>query len=138
MLNQSKSLFTDLTRHDEKMDHEEEERWKAIKKLDEQLDSYHESQVAGKYLSKMVTKTFEYDGKCDILKQDEPDYNKNEQIYLNDGLEEESDTEYKTRELLNWQSENLFVNDSIIYFIALLAALLVIILLNEKFNKKNK
>ena len=103
------------------------------------LQAYHMSQMEGVYKARMVSKTYEYDAKCDILKQDEPDYDKNEPIYLDDGLESDLiDNVYNHKEMLQWQSENLFVNDFIFYFLAALSILLVFIVCCDKKNKKKK
>ncbi|CAF0719393.1 unnamed protein product [Brachionus calyciflorus] len=80
----------------------------------------------------------EYDGQCNVLKQYKPDYDTDESLILDD---EDGD---KLRDLLkidhskksvltDLQSEVLFVNSFVLYFVAGLGVLLVVVILDDRF-----
>ena len=80
----------------------------------------------------------EYDGKCDVLRLNKPDYNEDETIYLDDNDDELhlSKEKLRVKDLINLQSESLFVHGTTSYFIMALTAILILVLCIDKSNKK--
>jgi hypothetical protein len=79
-----------------------------------------------------------YDGKCEFLKQSEPDFNQEESIILDDSFGEELKKKLKLTHggdslLMDLQSEVLFVNHVVLYFILALVFSLIIIIIKDRY-----
>jgi hypothetical protein len=79
-----------------------------------------------------------YDGKCPILKQSEPDFNQDDDIILDDSFGEELKKKLKISHgkdslLMDLQSEVLFMNESVLYFVLSLALVLATIILKDQY-----
>lgn len=78
-----------------------------------------------------------FDGSCDALKQLTPDYDEDQTIYLDDNFGELLKKKLRISRsaesvLTNLQTEVLFVNKVVIYFIFILIILLIVIILHDR------
>jgi hypothetical protein len=80
-----------------------------------------------------------YTGECSVLKQTKPDYDKEESFTLDDSLGEELKKKLKIEPnkrnslLTLLQTEVLFVNQFVAYFLITIAVILILIIINDKF-----
>lgn len=79
-----------------------------------------------------------FDGQCPALKQVEPDYDTEQSLILDDSYGEELRKKLKIDRseknlLTDLQSEVLFVNDFVLYFVLALAVILVFIIVQDRF-----
>lgn len=81
---------------------------------------------------------FNFDGECPDLKQSKPDYDKDELLELDDNFGDELRKKLKfdrssTSILAKLQSEILFLNNTILFFLIAIVGLLVVIIIYDKY-----